>query len=167
MDIELIVFSVDGTLTNGDIIVDDQGREFKRFNSKDILAITTWTKKFKKKVLLLSSVESNVVNILADRWGVHYVVQGDVDKLEAVREICFKESILMDNVAFLGYDLNDYKLLSQVGHSFAPTNAVPEITSLVKTVLKSKGGDGAGREMIEYICIFDDLKKDFLKELTN
>lgn len=163
MSVKLIVLDVEGTLTNGDIIVDSNGNELKKFNAKDGLAISTWTKRLGMDLAVITGRESSCVSSRAEELGVQHIHQNVSDKLAKVEEICAKLGISLEEVAAIGDDLNDYKMLSAVGMSFCPNDASSEILKLVKTVLMNDGGCGAVREMIEHVCLFGDRKKEFLQ----
>ena len=158
--IELIVLDVDGTLTDGKIIYSSSGEESKNFDVKDGLAIASWTKKYNKKVAIITGRNSCLVQKRAQELGVTHIYQGVDNKDEILENILKEENISWDEVAGIGDDLNDYKMLQKVGLSFAVCDAVDDIKSSVDVVTKSNGGCGAVREMVEYI-----LKKDNQKEL--
>ena len=167
MSIKLIVLDVEGTLTRGDITFDDNGNELKSFNVKDGLAISTWINKLNGKVVIITGRKSKIVTSRAKELGIQYVCQESSDKLSTIKEICKKENIELSEVAAIGDDLNDYKMLAAVGRSFCPNDATSEIIKLSKTILKKSGGEGAVREMIEHICIFDDKREDFINHYKN
>jgi len=148
--IELIVLDVDGCLTDGKIIYTGLHEETKAFNVKDGLAIRTWIR-MGKQVAIITGRTSDVVARRAKELGVQHLHQGIKDKLTLLKEICDTEKIPMTNVAALGDDLNDYKMLKMVGDSYTPSNGAKPIRAMVSTVLVSGGGEGAAREMIESI----------------
>ena len=160
--IELLVFDIDGTLSDGQIIYSNSGDELKAFSVKDGLAISTWTKKLGKKAAIITGRNSLIVEKRAKDLGIQYLYQGIHNKDEILEEILKKENLTWKNVAAIGDDLNDYKMLKKAKLSFAPNEAVLVIKELVNVVCEAKGGQGAGREMIEYICKQDDLEEDFL-----
>ncbi len=160
--IELIVLDIDGTMTDGKIIYTSNGDEIKNFDVKDGLAIASWIKKLNKKVAIITGRKSELVLRRASELGVMYIYQGVDNKDEILNDILIKENITWDEVAAIGDDLNDYKMLNKVGLSFAVNDAVNEIQDLVDVICHSKGGYGAVREMIEYI-----LKRDCQKELKD
>ena len=160
--IELLVFDIDGTLSDGQIIYSNSGDELKAFSVKDGLAISTWTKKLGKKAAIITGQNSLIVEKRAKDLGIQYLYQGIHNKDEILEEILKKENLTWKNVAAIGDDLNDYKMLKKAKLSFAPNDAVLVIKELVNVVCEAKGGQGAGREMIEYICKQDDLEEDFL-----
>jgi len=161
--IELIILDVDGTLTNGSIIYSNNGDELKEFNVKDGLAIVSWTKKLGKKAAIITGRKSVLVEKRAKELGITHLYQGYDNKDEILEKILQKENLTWEQTAAIGDDLNDYKMLKKVSLSFCVANATKDIQSLVNVVCKNNGGDGAVREMIEYILQENQLQS--LKEL--
>lgn len=158
--IELIVLDVDGTLTDGKIIYSSNGDELKNFDVKDGLAIASWTKKFNKKAAIITGRNSELVKRRAKDLGITHLYQSVHNKDEVLEDILKKENLSWENVAAIGDDLNDYKMLKKAGLSFSPNDAVEEIKNLVNKVCSKKGGQGAAREMVEYILKNDNAQKD-------
>ncbi len=161
--IELIILDVDGTLTDGSIIYSNNGDELKNFDVKDGLAVASWTKKLGKKAAIITGRKSLLVERRAKELGITHLYQGYDNKDEILQKILKEENLTWEQTAAIGDDLNDYKMLKKVGLSFAVGDAVDDIKSMVNIVCKKNGGNGAVREMIEYIIQEDQLKG--LKEL--
>jgi 3-deoxy-D-manno-octulosonate 8-phosphate phosphatase (KDO 8-P phosphatase) len=161
--IELIVLDVDGTLTNGDITYDEKGIESKTFDVKDGLAIATWTKKLNKKAAIITGRKSNIVEKRAKELGVTYLYQNIDNKDEILEKIRKKENLSYNQIAIIGDDLNDIKMLQKAGLSFCPQDAVPYIKKIVHKVCQNSGGNGAVRNMIDHICFEDNIEEDFIK----
>ncbi|MEA2017192.1 MAG: HAD hydrolase family protein [Campylobacterota bacterium] len=161
--IELIILDVDGTLTDGKIIYTSSGDELKNFDVKDGLAIASWVKKLNKKIAIVTGRKSKLVEKRAKELGITHIYQGYDNKDEIIENILKEENLSWENTAAIGDDLNDYKMLKKVELSFAVGDAVDDIKSLVNVVCDKNGGDGAVREMIEYILTYDSHKD--LKEL--
>jgi 3-deoxy-D-manno-octulosonate 8-phosphate phosphatase (KDO 8-P phosphatase) len=159
--IKLIVLDVDGTLTDGKIIYGENGEELKNFNAKDGLAIAVWIKKLGKKIAIITGRKSTIVEKRAKELGINHLYQGIYNKVEMIEKILKEENINWSEVASIGDDLNDMKMLKKSAISFAPNDASHYITNIVKKICKKNGGDGAVREMIEYICKYD-LEEEFL-----
>ena len=158
--IELIVLDVDGTLTDGKIIYTSNGDEIKNFDVKDGLAIASWTKKFNKKAAIITGRKSKLVEKRANELGITHLFQGIDNKDEILENILKEENLTWDQVACIGDDLNDYKMLRKAGISFCVNDAVDDIKAISDVVCTKAGGYGAVREMVEYICKQDnkDLK---------
>jgi len=160
--IELLVFDVDGCLTNGQITYSENGDEIKSFNVKDGLAISSWIR-LGKKAAIITGRRSKIVERRAKELGINYLFQGVHNKLEVLEGICQKENIQLCNVAAIGDDLNDHNMLQAVGKSFTPADGSEYVRELSGVVLYNTGGNGAVREMIEIIIKESDLEEDFLK----
>ena len=161
--IELIVLDVDGTLTDGKIIYTSNGDELKNFDVKDGLAVASWTKKLGKKAAIITGRNSKLVERRANELGITHLYQGVHNKDEVLENILKEENLQWNQVASIGDDLNDLKMLKKSAISFSPNDAVLYIKNLVNVVCSSNGGDGAVREMVEYICKYDGIEEDFIK----
>jgi len=153
--IELLVLDVDGTLTDGNIIYTSSGDELKNFDVKDGLAIASWTKILHKKVAIITGRESKLVEKRAKELGITHLYQGVHNKDEILENILKEENLTWEETAGIGDDLNDYKMLKKVGLSFSVNDAVEDIRALCDVVCTNNGGNGAVREMIEYILKYD------------
>lgn len=160
--IELLVFDVDGCLTNGQITYSENGDEIKSFSVKDGLAISSWIR-LGKKAAIITGRRSKIVERRAKELGVNYLFQGVHNKLEVLEDICKEEKIELSSVAAIGDDLNDYNMLNAVGKSFTPADGSEYVRELSDVVLYNTGGNGAVREMIEIIINDSGLEEDFLK----
>jgi 3-deoxy-D-manno-octulosonate 8-phosphate phosphatase (KDO 8-P phosphatase) len=161
--IEMLVFDVDGCLTDGKITYTENLDEIKSFNVKDGLAIVTWIN-MGKKAVIITGRESGIVSRRAEELKITHIYQGVRYKKQKLDEILEKEGFGYDEVAVIGDDLNDYYMLTSTKHSFAPQNAVKKIKDSVSVVLDAKGGEGAVREMIEIIVEKEGLSERFLKQ---
>ena len=160
--IELIVLDVDGTLTDGKIIYGNSGEELKNFDVKDGLAIASWTKKMGKKAAIITGRNSKIVEQRAKDLGITHIYQGVHNKDEILHQILDQENLTMKNVAAIGDDLNDYKMLKAVGLSFVPADASQYVKSIANVICTKNGGNGAVREMLEYIFKYEDKEEEFI-----
>lgn len=160
--IELIVLDVDGTLTDGKITYTNNGDEIKSFDVADGLAIATWTKKLGKKAAIITGRTSTLVERRAKDLNITHLHQKIHNKDEVLQNILDEEGLTWDQVAAIGDDLNDYKMLKKAGLSFTPANGTSYLKDFVDVVCENKGGEGAVREMLEYIIKKDDLEEDFI-----
>ncbi len=160
--IKLLVFDVDGCMTNGAITYSNDGNEYKNFNVKDGLAIATCMKMGYKSAIITGR-ESKIVQKRAKELGVTYLFQSVKNKIEKLDEILDVESLTYANVAAIGDDINDYQMLKNSAWSFTPNDGSHLILDAVDTVLNSKGGEGAIREMIEKILEKEGKTEEFLR----
>ncbi len=161
MSIELIVLDVDGTMTDSRITYSESGDEIKTFNVKDGLAIVSWMK-LGKKVAIITGRSSKIVERRARELHIEYYYQGCDDKLTKLQMLIEKLNISMENVAAIGDDLNDYRMLEAVQVSFVPRDANEYVDKIASVILTRKGGSGAVREMIEYLIRKEGLEDKFL-----
>jgi len=159
--IKLIVLDVDGCLSDGKLIYNNDGIESKNFNVKDGLGITTWIK-IGNSVAIITGRESEIVKRRAKELGITHLYQGVKDKEKVLVDLAASNGLKLYELAAIGDDLNDYNMLLRVGRSFTPKNGAKEIVGLVNTVLTCDGGDGAVREMIDILVDENDQREEFL-----
>jgi N-acylneuraminate cytidylyltransferase len=151
--IKLFLSDVDGTLTDAGMYYDIHGNEMKKFNTHDGKGFEI-LRKSGVKTGLVTSENTKIVENRAKKLKVDYLYQGleHKGKLDIALEICEKEGITLDEVAYIGDDINCKELLSKVGISACPASSLNEIKEMYSIInLNSKGGDGAVREFIELL----------------
>jgi YrbI family 3-deoxy-D-manno-octulosonate 8-phosphate phosphatase len=148
--IRLILSDVDGVLTDGGIIIDNQGVESKQFHVRDGQGIRLWHKAgYKFGLITLRS--SQILKIRVAELGIEIIRQGIEHKLDAMREIIGDLRLTPQQVCYIGDDLPDLPLVRTVGLSVAVADACEELRSSASYVTKLQGGRGAVRETIELI----------------
>lgn len=148
--IKYILLDVDGTLTDGSIILDNNGIEAKKFNVKDGFAIANAIK-FGVKVGIVTGRTSELVAIRAKELGITEVHQGIRDKSKILKEIIEKERLDYEEVAYMGDDINDYPIISKVGFKGVCNDGAKELKKIADFISIANGGDGAVREFVENI----------------
>ncbi len=148
--IELVVFDVDGVLTQGQIIYTDQGAEAKAFDVKDGLGIRV-ASDAGLQVALMTGRTSQVVQRRGRDLRITDVLQRVGDKPAALRQLAAEKEIPLERVAFMGDDLNDREAMRAAGVAIAPADAVLEIRKEADLVTEAEGGRGAAREAVEAI----------------
>ena len=148
-------------LMDGKIIYSHNAVETKNFNVKDGLGITTWIK-MGHQVAIITGRNSTIVQKRAQELGIEHLFQGVKDKLTVLDDLLNKLAIKPYEVAAIGDDLNDFKMLNYVGRSFTPNDGNFEIKNIVDTTLQTKGGDGAVREMIDIVVNENDERESFM-----
>lgn len=159
--IELLVFDVDGCLTDGRITYTENGDEIKSFSVKDGLAISSWIR-MGKKAAIITGRRSKIVERRAKELGINYLFQGVKDKQAVLESIRKDLDISRENIAAIGDDLNDLNMLKAVGKSFTPADGSEFIKNICDVILYKNGGDGAVREMIESIIKEDKIEENFI-----
>lgn len=146
--IKLFVTDVDGVLTDAGMYYSESGDEFKKFNTHDGMAFQLLREQGIKTAIITSENTMIVAN-RAKKLKVDFLYQGKKHggKLNAVLDICSKENIHINEVAYIGDDINCFELLCEVGLAACPSNAVAKIKQIPNIiVLEKKGGEGVVRE---------------------
>jgi len=146
--VRLVLFDVDGVLTDGKILMHADGSESKQFDIKDGTAIV-WAQRAGLTVGFLSARSSASTAQRASQLGVALVRQGVTSKLEAYESMLRDHTLADTQVAYMGDDILDLPVLGRVGLSAAPADAADEVRTLVHWVSRRPGGHGAARELIE------------------
>jgi 3-deoxy-D-manno-octulosonate 8-phosphate phosphatase (KDO 8-P phosphatase) len=148
--IKLVLFDVDGVLTDGRILLHADGSESKMFDIKDGSAIV-WAQRLGLTVGFLSARHSLATSQRAAQLGVTLVHQGVRNKLETYDQIADSLMLEREHVAYMGDDVLDLPVLSRVGLATAPADAVDDVRSRVDWVSQANGGCGAARELIQLV----------------
>jgi 3-deoxy-D-manno-octulosonate 8-phosphate phosphatase (KDO 8-P phosphatase) len=148
--IRLLLFDVDGVLTDGVLLVHADGSESKGFHIKDGAAIV-WAQRAGVQVGLLSARTSGATAHRAAQLAVRIVQQGVASKASAFDQILKTSGLPEEAVSYMGDDLLDLPVLERAGLSAAPADAAPEVRRAVHWVSDAAGGRGAARELIELV----------------
>ena len=148
--VQMIVFDVDGVLTEGQIVYSDEGAEAKAFGVKDGLGLRV-AADAGVVIALMTGRSSRMVERRARDLHISEVLQRVGDKAEALRHFAAEKGIPLERVAFMGDDVNDREAMRAAGIAMAPADAVEEIKALAHLVTKASGGRGAAREAIEAV----------------
>lgn len=148
--IELLVLDVDGVLTDGRVFIHSDGTESKGFSILDGHGIRMW-QRAGLHVALLSGRASEATARRAQELEIPHVIQGAKSKLPVLKELLEKLSLSPAQAAYIGDDVMDLPIVRYVGFGVAVANAVDELKKHADYVTARQGGDGAVREVIEYI----------------
>ena len=149
--IKLFLSDVDGVLTDAGMYYTENGDEFKKFSTYDGMGFQL-LQKTGVKVGILTTEDRELNKRRAKKLGLDFDFHGAKDKLQIVKNLCIKENITLDEVAYIGDDVNCFSLLSHVGIAACPNNAVDKIKAIPNIIqLNKNGGDGVVREFIELI----------------
>ena len=164
--IELILADVDGVLTAGQIIFDNQGIETKQFHIRDGLGIRLW-QRAGYKFGLITGRSSHVVKVRAAELGVEIVRQTAEDKLPVAQEILAQLQFEPQQVCYIGDDLPDVPVIRHVGLGVAVADACAEARAAAHHVTSLAGGTGAVRETIELILKAQRRWDDLIQKYTS
>jgi 3-deoxy-D-manno-octulosonate 8-phosphate phosphatase (KDO 8-P phosphatase) len=148
--LRLVLSDVDGVLTDGTVLLLPDGREAKAFHIRDGLGMVL-ARRAGLKLGLLSGRSSETVTARAAELHLDVVRQGVSDKRAAFEEILREQGLRPEEVAYIGDDINDLPVLTEVGLSGAPADAAFEVRSQAFMVMDARGGHGCLREFLEAI----------------
>jgi 3-deoxy-D-manno-octulosonate 8-phosphate phosphatase (KDO 8-P phosphatase) len=148
--IKMLILDVDGVLTDGRVIMDDNGHETKNFNVRDGHGLKM-IQRYGIKVALLTGRQSEVVKHRARDLEIKEVYQKVFNKKEVLAKILKKNKLTADQVAFVGDDIIDIPVLKAVGFSAAVADAYDVVKKSVDYITQNKGGRGAVRELCDLI----------------
>lgn len=163
--IELIVADVDGVLTDGRVVVDNQGIETKQFHIRDGMGVRLW-QKAGYRFGVITARSSHVVKVRAADLNIQIVRQGTNNKLATMREIAAELGLAVEQVCYIGDDLPDLPVVRAVGLGIAVADACEELRRAAHHVVQASGGAGAVREVVELILKtqrrWDDVIQPYL-----
>ncbi len=148
--IRIFATDVDGVLTDAGMYYSESGDEVKKFNTRDGMGIKL-LQNAGLVTALITQEETKLVRRRGEKLAIPEVHQGVRDKLGRLRELCSKYDCSLEQIAYIGDDVNDVEALGAVGFSSAPADAMPAVLKVVRYVCKKKGGEGAVREVAEMI----------------
>lgn len=154
---KLVITDIDGVWTDGGMYYDQTGNEWKKFHTYDSAGVL-FCHKQNIPVAIITGEETEIVKRRSEKLKIDYLYQGISNKLEVAKSLCNKLNISLNEVAYIGDDINDLELLQKVGFSGAPTNAPDYIKDKVMVITKKSGGEGAFREFVEYVLNNNGLK---------
>ncbi|MDB4286229.1 HAD hydrolase family protein [bacterium] len=155
-NIKLMLFDVDGTLTDGGMYYSESGEMMKKFNTKDGMAISRVSKLYRIKTGLVSAgIFPNIIQSRADTLGMDLVYAGKRSKISVIEEWLKAYSFTWKQVLYAGDDINDIGVMQKAGLSACPADAVKGVKAVSNIILTKKGGDACIRELIEDVLEYD------------
>lgn len=150
LKIKLAAFDVDGVMTDGSMIYDENGLQYKTFNAKDGQGIAMLSK-LGIKTAVITAKESGAVLHRFQDLGMTKIYQGVKNKMEVMKEMLKEFDIDISEAAYMGDDLPDIGILREAGLSGCPNDAVKEVKDICHFVSAKRGGRGAVREFTDLI----------------
>jgi 3-deoxy-D-manno-octulosonate 8-phosphate phosphatase (KDO 8-P phosphatase) len=148
--IRLLATDVDGVLTDAGMYYSETGDEWKKFNTRDGMGL-----KLLQKAGLITAIvtqeRTRLVARRAEKLTIPELHQGVMDKLPAIRAMADRYGLNLNQVAYIGDDVNDLEALTAVGFSASPADGMPQVRAAVDYVCEKKGGEGAVREIVDMI----------------
>lgn len=151
MKIKLLIMDVDGTLTDGHIYMCSQGEAMKAFHVQDGYGIAQLLPKHSIVPAIITGRESEIVRRRCEELKIIELYQGISDKLSCLESLADSLHLAMDEVAYIGDDLNDLACIRHCGLTACPADAVDIVRAEVDYICNRDGGRGAVREFIDWM----------------
>lgn len=161
--IKLVIFDVDGVLSDGKLYFFDQDLECKSFHAHDGIGIVSLLQ-MGIQVAIITKRSSPLLTKRMQQLGVKHVYQGQQDKRAGYDDLRKKLNLSDEQIAYVGDDIIDLPVMRQVGLSVAVANAVPHIKQYAHWQTARCGGDGAAREVCDLILMAQDLLSKVLEQ---
>ena len=149
-NVRLLCVDVDGVLTDAGMYYGPDGEVLKKFNTRDGMGLAR-VREIGIAVAIISGEDSAIVHARAAKLKIDDVFSGAANKRLAIDELCSRHGLALDQVAFIGDDLNDLPALECVGLACAVSDAAEPVQAIAHYVTKRRGGDGAVREVCELL----------------
>lgn len=156
-EIKMFLTDCDGCMTDGGMYYSEKGDELKKFNTRDGMGFSM----LRESGIIVGIVTSENVDLnrrRAEKLKLDILKSGCNNKLAAIKELCAENGILLENVCYIGDDINDLEALQAVGYSCCPADAVQSVKECVNYTAVSKGGEGLIREVADRI-LFERLQR--------
>ena len=148
--IELVIFDVDGVMTDGSLFMGDDGQEYKAFNSLDGHGMRM-LQEGGINAAIITGRKSNVVEHRMKDLGITRVYQGYRDKIPAYEALISEVGLDIEQVAYVGDDVVDLPIMTRVGFAIAVQDAHPYVKKHAHWITQNVGGHGAVRDVCELI----------------
>jgi YrbI family 3-deoxy-D-manno-octulosonate 8-phosphate phosphatase len=162
-EIKLFLTDIDGVWTDGGMYYDENGSEFKKFNTSDSAGVL-FCRLLDINVGIITGENSQAVKRRAEKLKIKHYFLGIKDKVKVAKDLIDELGISWEEVAYVGDDINDIQLLKKVGLSACPINSPEYIKELVNWVIPTKGGDGVFRHFVEKYLKEKKLLDDVLNK---
>jgi 3-deoxy-D-manno-octulosonate 8-phosphate phosphatase (KDO 8-P phosphatase) len=163
---KLVITDIDGVWTDGGMYYDQTGNEWKKFNTSDSAGVL-FLRHFNIPLAIITGERTEIVTRRANKLKIEMVHQGVTDKLAVAKDIADQMGIHLSEIAFIGDDIGDIKLLEACGISGSPANAPQYVKDKATIVTKKMGGEGAFREFVETILENHNLMEEVLRQFSN
>ena len=156
MKIKLVLTDIDGVWTDGGMYYDQTGNELKKFNTSDSAGVV-FLRLLEIPMGIITGENTQIVQRRANKLKISHLYMGVMNKLEVAKRLCAEMNISLQEVAYIGDDLNDAVLLDAVGFSAVTANAPVYMDKYARLRLSKSGGNGAFREFVEILLQNENL----------
>lgn len=147
--VKMIILDVDGTMTDGGVYIAEDGSQMKRFNAHDGIAIKQLIKRGIVVGIISHSASTAMIHTRAEMLGIDHCYIGDAPKLEILGGWLQQLDYNLEEICYVGDDINDFDIMEAVGVAICPANAAKEIVGISDYKLSRNGGDACIRECYE------------------
>jgi len=148
--IKLVITDVDGVLTDGGMYYSDKGEIMKKFNAKDGMAVEI-LRNNRIKTIILTKENSKIVKLRGKKVQADGIYTNILCKEKELEKICSKFNVKPNEIAYIGDDINDIKIMNEIGFCACPKDAVKQVRQCSDYVCELNGGKGVFREFVELI----------------
>lgn len=145
---KLLILDIDGVMTDGGMYYGESGDQFKKFNTKDGMGIMELMASGVEVGIISSGFYGEAIKKRAEVLGIKHCYVGREPKMDILQNWCKELELKLSEVGIIGDDVNDLKVMQQIGFSACPSDAVQEVKAHVDLILSKKGGEGCVREFI-------------------
>ena len=153
--IKLVLTDNDGVLTDTGVYYSEKGEEFKRFSIRDGMGVERLRKHAGIETVIITGEKSGSVKARAKKLNIKEYYLGIIHKTEILPEVLMKNNITLENIAFIGDDINDLEIMKEIGFKATPSDGMDFIKDIADYICKNKSGNGAFRELAELIIAFN------------
>jgi len=150
--VKILLTDVDGVLTDGGMYYSKDGDIMKKFFARDGMGITL-LKKQHIPTIIVTKEKTVMVRKWAKKMSIKKILDGVKSKETVLAKICKDFQVTLQEIAFIGDDVNDIELLKKVGFAVAPADAIKEVKKQADYICKINGGKGAFRELVDLILL--------------
>ena len=150
--IKVLLTDVDGVLTDGGMYYSSKGDVMKKFHARDGMAVSL-LKKNDIPTVLVTKEKTMIVKQWAKKMNVKKLHDGIINKEQILERICDEFEVKAEEIAFIGDDVNDIKLLKKVGLAAMPNDGIKQLRIICDYRCKSRGGEGVLREIADLILV--------------
>jgi len=161
--VKLLLTDSDGVLTDTGVYYSANGEELKRFSIRDGMGVERLRNLVKVETGIMTGENSGSVKKRAEKLGISELHLECKDKATELERIMTLKNLKLEEIAFIGDDMNDMEIMTKVGLSACPSDAYPEIKKEADFICENRGGYGAFREFAEYIILAQYKKKNLEK----
>ena len=154
--IRLVITDVDGVLTDGGIFYSKNGEFLKKFNTRDSMGMELLLN-CGIKTVMLTRENSEIVKKRAKKIKIAKLYSGVADKKSILPKILKNYNVRIDEIAYIGDDINDLEIMRSIGFAATPNDGNTEVKKISNYICKMKGGEGAFREIADLILGFNKL----------